>query len=194
MEKIIFATGNRGKLKEVRDIFKDTEYEIVAPFELGDDIEVDETDDTFEGNAFLKAEAIYKVFKLPVVADDSGLEVEQLNGIPGVFSARYAGEGCTYDENNNKLINELKSFPEPHLARFVSCAIFYDGVNKLISTGFLPGRIIDTKRGTNGFGYDPIFIPENEKRTLSEMSLKEKNKISHRKESFQKLKEMIRTV
>ncbi len=194
MEKLIFATGNKGKLREVKDIFDDSGIEIMAPFELGKDIEVEETEATFEGNAFLKAEAIFNEFKLPVVADDSGLEVEQLNGDPGVYSARYAGKNCTFDDNNNKLIKELSSLPQPHKARFVSCAVFFDGENRLIATGYLYGIIIDEKRGTNGFGYDPIFVPDGFDLTISEMSFDQKNSISHRKVSFEKLKELLKSV
>ena len=191
MKRIIFATGNKGKLIEVKNLFNGSEFEIVAPFEIGNDIDVEETGVTFEENAFIKAKAIYDIYKVPVVADDSGLEVMQLDGKPGVYSARYAGENCTYDDNNNKLLEVLSSLPEPHKARFASCAVYYDGENKLVSNGYLEGTIIMTRSGTNGFGYDPIFKPDNSDMTLAEMSLEEKNKISHRKNSFIRLKEMI---
>jgi XTP/dITP diphosphohydrolase len=191
MKKIIFATGNNGKLIEVKNLFGDSGFEVVAPFELGNNIDVEETGATFEENSTIKALAIYEIYKVPVVADDSGLEVQQLNGKPGVYSARYAGENCTYDDNNNKLLEELYPLPQPHKARFVSCAVYYDGVNKLVANGYLDGTIIHTKRGTNGFGYDPIFKPYNFDITLAEMNLDEKNKISHRKNSFIRLKEMI---
>lgn len=191
MSKIIFATGNKGKLKEVKDIFADSGIDVVAPFELGNNVEVDETESTFEGNAFLKAKAIYDIYRMPVVADDSGLAVDALNGEPGVYSARYAGEGCTFDDNNNKLLNELSDPALPRTARFVSCAIYFDGISKLVSTGYLEGSIGFEKKGEYGFGYDPIFIPLESNRTLAEFSLEEKNKISHRSKSFLELKKKI---
>ena len=193
MKRIIFATGNKGKLKEVKDLFNGSEFEIAAPFELGNDVEVEETGITFEENAFIKAKAIYEIYKMPVVADDSGLEVSQLNGEPGVYSARYAGEGCSYDDNNNKLLDALSTLPQPHNARFVSCAVYYDGVNKLVASGYLEGIIIKEKKGSNGFGYDPIFQPNGFNQTISEMTFEEKNKISHRNKSFTKLKDMMLT-
>ncbi|MFC2133344.1 RdgB/HAM1 family non-canonical purine NTP pyrophosphatase [Bacteroidota bacterium] len=188
MKQLIFASGNKGKVKEVKNIFADTVFEIRSLYELGDVPEIHETEDTFEGNALLKAKTIYDIYKIPTIADDSGLSVEQLNGAPGVISARYAGENCTYDDNNHKLIKELKSFPEPHTAKFVSCAVYYDGKDHITVIGEFTGRIIGEFRGTNGFGYDPIFIPDGFEKTLAEMTLDEKNEISHRARSFNKLK------
>lgn len=192
LKQLIFASGNKGKLKEVKEIFADTDFEILSLYDLGDVPEIEETEDTFEGNAFLKAKAIYEIHKIPTIADDSGLAVEQLNGAPGVFSARYAGENCTYHDNNVRLINELKSFPEPHRAKFVSCAVYYDGENHKTVFGEFTGRIIDQFRGTNGFGYDPIFIPDGFDKTLAEMTLEGKNEISHRAKSFNKLKDILK--
>lgn len=188
MRQLIFATGNKGKLTEVKEIFANTDFEILSLYDLGNVPEIEETEDTFEGNALLKAKAIYELYKIPTIADDSGLAVEQLNGAPGVISARYAGENCTYRDNNVKLINELKAFPEPHRAKFVSCAVYYDGKIHTTVFGEFTGRIIDQFRGTNGFGYDPIFIPDGFDKTLAEMTLDEKNQISHRARAFNKLK------
>lgn len=190
-KQIIFATGNKGKIAEVKKIFEGTDFEIISLYDLGDVPEIIEDGDTFEVNSFIKAKAIYEIHKKPVIADDSGLEIEQLDGRPGVYAARYAGENCTYDDNNRKVISELKDFTEPHKARFVCCAVYYDGLNKEVSFGYLPGKIIKEFRGQNGFGYDPIFVPDGFEQTLSEMNIEEKNKMSHRAEAFNELKKKI---
>lgn len=189
LKQIIFATGNKGKLAEVKKIFEETGIDIISLYDLGEVPEIIEDGDSFEANSFIKAKAIYDIHKKPVIADDSGLEIEQLNNRPGIYAARYAGENCTYEDNNIKVLNELKDFSEPHKARFVCCAIYYDGENKEVSFGYLPGRIIKEFKGQNGFGYDPIFVPDGFDRTLSEMNLEEKNKISHRAEAFNNLRE-----
>ncbi len=147
--KIIFATQNNGKAKEVKHLFEGTVYEVVTLADLGNDIDIEETGETLYENALIKAKTIYDIYKVPVIADDSGLMIEQLDGRPGVYSARYAGENCSYDDNNRKVIEELKSFPEPHAAKFVSHALFYDGNKDISGVGELPGRLIDTPRGTN---------------------------------------------
>ena len=187
--KIIFATQNKGKAAEVKAIFAGSQIEIISLYDLGSKIDVEETGSTFRENAFLKAKTIYEIYREPVVADDSGLEIEQLDGRPGVYSARYAGEPCTYEDNNLKVISELQDFPEPHRAKFISFAAYYDGKNKLETVGELPGRMIKEQRGTNGFGYDPIFIPDGFDLTISEMDFNTKNKISHRAKSFEKLRD-----
>jgi XTP/dITP diphosphohydrolase len=187
--KIIFATQNKGKAAEVKAIFAGSQIEIISLYDLGSKIDVEETGSTFRENAFLKAKTIYEIYKEPVVADDSGLEIEQLDGRPGVYSARYAGEPCTFEDNNLKVISELQDFPEPHRAKFISFAAYYDGKNKLETVGELPGRMIKEQRGTNGFGYDPIFIPDGFDLTISEMDFNTKNKISHRAKSFEKLRD-----
>lgn len=191
--KIIFATGNKGKLAEVRKIFEGTGIEIISLYDLGDVPEIIEDGDTFEANAFIKAKAIYDIHNKPVIADDSGLEIEQLDGRPGIYAARYAGENCTYDDNNKKVIAELSDFPEPHKARFVCCAVYFDGINKEVSFGYLPGKMIKEFRGEHGFGYDPIFVPDGYVKTLSEMSLADKNEMSHRAKAFNDLKEKLKT-
>jgi XTP/dITP diphosphohydrolase len=189
--KIIFATQNKGKAKEVKAIFAKTKIEIISLYDIGNKIDVEETGSTFHENAFLKAKTIYNIYKVPVVADDSGLAVEQIEGRPGVFSARYAGEKCTYEDNNLKLIAELYNLPEPHKAKFISYAVFYDGKNEIEAVGELPGQIINEPRGSNGFGYDPIFITEGYEQTVAEMEFEEKNKISHRAKAFNLLKEKL---
>lgn len=191
MKKIIFASGNNGKTKEVKDLFANTSFEIISLLDFPDYPDVIEDENTFEGNARKKAVEIYEKYKVPVISDDSGLCVDQLNGAPGVYSARYAGEGCTYEDNNRKLLKELESYPAPHQAKFVCCAVFYDGRNYLCSFGELPGDIINELRGEKGFGYDPVFRIENSDKTLAELDLDQKNKISHRARAFNKLKELI---
>ncbi len=177
MKKIVFATGNKGKVKEVCEIFSDTKIQIIPMSELGDIPEIVEDGLTFEDNAFKKAKFIFTKFGLPTIADDSGLAIEQLGGKPGVISARYAGEGCTFDDNNKKVLKELEGLPEPHKAQFVSLAIFYNGRKIERAVGKLHGRIIKEFRGSHGFGYDPIFVPDGYTTTLAEMTLDEKNKI-----------------
>ena len=188
---IIFATQNIGKAKEVKAIFANTSIEIISLYDLGNNIDIEEHGSTFSENAFIKAKAVYEIYREPVLADDSGLSIDQLDGRPGVYSARYAGENCTYEDNNLKIIDELKSLSEPHKAKFISCAVFYDGKNKIEAYGELHGRMIFEQRGTNGFGYDPIFIPDGYNQTISEMEFEKKNKISHRAQSFNLLKEKL---
>lgn len=190
--KIIFASQNKGKVKEVKAIFKDSPFEIISLYDLGNNIEIDESGSTFSENAFIKAKTIYEHYREPSIADDSGLVIEQLNGRPGVYSARYAGESCTYEDNNFKVIKELSDFPEPHRAKFVCTAVFYNDKKIIEAVGELKGRIIKEQRGSGGFGYDPIFIPDGFDKTISELSFEEKNKISHRSKAFQKLLEELK--
>ncbi|KAF0142658.1 MAG: RdgB/HAM1 family non-canonical purine NTP pyrophosphatase [Stygiobacter sp.] len=189
--KVVFATQNKGKSQEVKNLFEGTNIEIVSLADLGNDIDVEETGTTFYENALLKAKTIYEIYKMPVISDDSGLEIKQLGGRPGVYSARYAGESCTFDDNNKKVTEELKSYKQPHRAKFVSQAIYYDGKEILSFTGELPGRMIDKPRGNFGFGYDPIFVPDGFANTLAELTLEEKNVISHRAKSFEQLKNKL---
>ncbi len=189
--KIIFATQNQGKATEAKAIFADSCFEIISLRDLGNDIEIQETGTTFQENAHIKAKSVYGIYKAPVIADDSGLSIDQLDGRPGVYSARYAGEKCTYQDNNLKVISELRNLPKPHRAKFISYAVYYDGKNEIEAVGELNGHIIDEERGTNGFGYDPIFVPDGYKQTISELEFEEKNKISHREKSFSKLKEQL---
>lgn len=189
--KIIFASQNLGKVKEVKEIFNNSHFEIISLYDIGNKIQVEETGSTFSENAWLKAKAVFDIYKEPTFADDSGLMIEQLNGNPGVISARYAGENCTFADNNSKVIYELSQFPEPHRAKFVSTAVYYDGTNRIETVGELNGIIIKEERGTNGFGYDPIFIPDGYDQTIGEFELELKNKISHRAKSFLDLKKIL---
>lgn len=194
MRKIIFATGNAGKAREVKNLLNEIGLEVISLLDLEDIPEIIEDADTFEGNAEIKAKVIYDLFKEPVIADDSGLSVEQLNGQPGVYSARYAGEGCTYSDNNKKLLKELEQFDEPHPAKFICSAVYYDGREFTHVLGEIKGKIINEFRGTNGFGYDPIFVPDEIEggQTMAELELAEKNRISHRARAFNQLKEILK--
>jgi len=191
LKEIIFASGNKGKIAEVKGIFSGTDYQIISLYDLGAVPDIIEDGDTFEENAKIKAKFIFDIYKRPVIADDSGLTVEQLHGAPGVYSARYAGENCTYLDNNLKLINALKDLPDPHKAKFVCCAVYLDNKNYYHQTGELSGRIISELKGSNGFGYDPVFIADRFEQTLAEMDSSQKNKMSHRALAFNKLKEVL---
>ena len=192
MNKIIFATKNKGKVREVKDIFSDSNFEIVSLADIDNTMEIEESADTFDGNAKIKADAVYEKFKIPVIADDSGISLEQLGGRPGVYSARYAGENATDEENNNKLIEELENYSEPHPAKYVCASVYFDGVNFITGYGEIKGEIIKTPKGTNGFGYDPYFVPVGYINTMAELPPKEKNSISHRAKAFNQLKENIK--
>ena len=191
MRKIIFASKNEGKVKEVRHILREINYAILSLNDVGFKEEIPETADTFEGNAKIKAKTVYDKYKLPTIADDSGINALQLGNEPGVFSARYAGENSTDEENNIKLLQKLKTFPKPHIAKFVCAAVFYFGTDFKVSMGEIDGQIIKEARGINGFGYDPLFLPDGYNKTSAELSPEIKNKISHRFKAFNQLKKYI---
>ncbi len=189
--EVIFATKNKGKVEEVRDILNGSGIKLISLLDLKNVPDIIEDGLTFEENAKLKAQIVFEEFRIPTISDDSGLSVEQLNGQPGVYSARYAGQDATDEENNNKLLDELKNLPEPHTAKFICSAVYYDGEKFLTASGEVRGKIIKSPRGKNGFGYDPLFVPDGYKQTSGELSLDEKNKISHRSAAFRKLKNLI---
>lgn len=192
MKSVLFASTNTGKIREVSAIFETHGIKILNLVGIENLPEIIEDEITFEGNAVKKAKEYYKIFRVPILSDDSGLEVEQLNGEPGVFSARYAGEPCNDDNNNKKLIKELEKFKRPHNAMYVCLAVYFDGRNLITSRGECKGEIIDEPRGSGGFGYDPYFVPTGFNKTMAEISLEEKNKISHRKKAFSDLYEKIK--
>jgi len=191
MKKIIFASKNEGKVKEVRHILDGINSEIISLNDVDFKEEIPETADTFEGNAKIKAETIYNKFKLPTIADDSGLVVMQLGNEPGVYSARYAGENATDEENNQKLLEKLKSIPEPYKAKFICAAVYYFGTEFKVAIGEIRGQIIKEPRGTNGFGYDPLFLPDGYEQTSAELPPEIKNKISHRYKAFNQLRKYL---
>lgn len=185
--KIILATNNKNKLREVREILEPAGLTVLSQSEAGADIEVEENGKTFAENAYLKAKAVFDLTGLPVIADDSGLEVDALNGAPGIFSARYAPEG----QRKKRLLEELKNVPDDKRgANFTCCICYIDPKGKeLYFTGKVFGTIGYESRGTNGFGYDPIFMYGD--KSFAEMSAEEKNQISHRADALRQLKEFF---
>ncbi len=177
--KLVFATNNQHKLEEVKSILGDS-FQLMSMQDIGFNDDVEETESTFEGNAYLKAKAIFDQFKLPCFSDDSGLEVEILNNAPGVYSARYAGEHGNHDKNMDKLLTELL-LKENRNARFRTVICYIDGKG-LTSyfNGIITGQITNERHGEKGFGYDPIFKPDGFNITFAEMDAAEKNIISHR--------------
>lgn len=191
LKKILIATTNKGKLHDVKEILKDMDLEILSFLDFDGYPDVEETGLTFLENAELKAKAAFQKFGIPSIGDDSGLEAFQLNGEPGIYSARYAGENADDEQNNLKLIAKLSELPEPHPGRFVCAAVYYDGKDFKSAIGEIRGNIIKSPRGKNGFGYDPLFIPAGYDITTAEMSHEEKNKISHRMNAFRQLKKYL---
>jgi XTP/dITP diphosphohydrolase len=187
MSDLIFASKNPGKLREIKEIFAHTKYNILSLSEFPDSPEVVEDGDTFEANAKKKAKVVFEKYGVPVIADDSGIILYQLDNRPGVHSARYAGEHATDTDNNIKLQADLAQFPIPHKGEYACCAVYYDGQKYVVSFGRLAGEIVYTPRGSNGFGYDPYFIPEGYKATMAELPMDEKNTISHRGKAFRDL-------
>ncbi|MCM3739929.1 XTP/dITP diphosphatase [Oceanobacillus luteolus] len=190
MKKILIATRNKGKVREFRDFFLKYDIEVESLLDIQQDLpEVEETGKTFEENAAIKAEQIAEILKVPVLADDSGLMVDALNGAPGIYSARYAGEGKSDEDNNRKLLKELYQVPKgERSARFVCVlAIAIPGEETTFYRGECEGEIGTEPKGINGFGYDPLFIPNDYEQTMAELDPSEKNKISHRSHAIRKL-------
>ncbi|NLZ81349.1 MAG: XTP/dITP diphosphatase [Clostridiales bacterium] len=194
MEKIIVATSNEGKMKEITLILADMGIEIISLKEAGIDIDIVEDGSTFEENAIIKAKTIMELTGSVVIADDSGLEVDYMDKQPGIYSARFLGTETPYTEKNNEIIKRLeKAKGEERSARFV-CAIAAAFPNGMILTtrGTIEGYIHDKEQGENGFGYDPIvYIPEYQA-TTAELTTEQKNSISHRKKALEKMKEEFR--
>ena len=155
--------------------------------------EVEETGTSFEENAFLKARTIAKITGLPSVADDTGLEVDALGGAPGIFSARYAGESCTYEDNVKKLLSELSGIAtDRRTARFITVAVYVDKETELSAEGVVEGVITEKPEGFGGFGYDPVFSVLDMKKTYAELSDEEKNRVSHRGKAIRSLIKKLR--
>lgn len=193
MRKIIFATGNAGKMKEIREILKDLDAEVLSMKEAGVEADIVEDGKTFEENAVIKAKTVCELTGEIALADDSGLEIDYLNKEPGIYSARYMGEDTSYRIKNANLIERLEGVPdEKRTARFV-CAIaaaFPDGTVKTVR-GRMEGRIGYEEAGENGFGYDPIFYIPEYGCSSAELSMEEKNKISHRGKALRAIKEEL---
>ena len=179
--KLLIATHNRGKLKELSFLLGGVPFELVSLSDVGIELDVDETGSTLEENATLKAETYARLSGLPTLADDSGLEVEALGGEPGVHSARYAGEGATDEDRIALLLKNLAGYPQPWTARFrCVAAIVRPGQAAELYSGECRGEIITEPRGDNGFGYDPVFLITREGKTMAELTSDEKNRLSHR--------------
>lgn len=194
--RIVFATGNEGKMKEIRMIMADLGLEILSMKEAGLSSDVDENGTTFEENAVIKAKAIAKLCDDIVLADDSGLEIDALNKEPGVYSARYMGEDTSYHIKNANLIERLEGVPEEErTARFV-CAIAAVLPNGAVyvEKAAMEGRIGYEERGENGFGYDPIFVLQEYGKSTAELSPEEKNVLSHRGKALRMMKERLKEV
>ena len=193
-KKIVLASGNAGKLREIERILADLDVEIIAQAELGVS-EADETGHTFVENALIKARHAAVSTSLPAIADDSGLVVQVLDGRPGVHSARYSGPSATDDENIDKLLQEMQRVPtDERGAAFHCCACFVtpDDTSSLIAEGRWEGMILGERRGTDGFGYDPVFFDPECGRTAAELGPEQKNARSHRGKALTALAEMMR--
>ena len=192
--KLIFATGNQGKVREIKQIMEDMDAEIVSMKEAGIDIDIEENGTTFEENALIKARAIAKEANTLVLADDSGLEIDYLDKAPGVLSARYMGEDTPYSVKNQHILDLLKEVRgEARSARFVCsiAAVFPDG-REFTTYATIEGEIAQKSAGENGFGYDPIFFVPEFGKTTAELSPEEKNKISHRGKALTMMKEILK--
>jgi XTP/dITP diphosphohydrolase len=196
-EKLIFVTHNQNKLAEIKELLG-KEFKLVSLEDLCIDDDIPETRTTLEGNAIQKARYIYDRFHLPCFADDSGLETESLNGEPGVYSARYAGSLSEFESENirneaniQKLLYNL-SGKTNRRARFRTVIGFITDNHEYTFEGIVNGQIVSQKRGKSGFGYDPVFVPDGFDITFAEMTLKEKNKISHRARAFRKFAEFLK--
>lgn len=193
MPKLILATNNAHKISEMSAILNGLDIEILSAKDFSDFPEIEETGETLADNAILKARAIWKKYHLPAIADDTGLEVDYLDGAPGVYSARFAGPGCTYADNNRKLLSLLDGVPEPQRkARFRTVVAFADTNGEIRAVdGILKGSIATSPQGEHGFGYDPIFMVESLGKTLAELSADEKNRISHRGQAVRNVRPLI---
>lgn len=195
-KQVIIATKNRGKAKEFEELFTRYGLDVLTLLDLEEAPDIEETGSTFEENAILKAEGIAAVTNSIVIGDDSGLIIDALDGRPGVFSARYAGEDKDDEANNDKVLEELKNVPvRDRTARFY-CALAIAGpkIKTAVVSGTCEGSILHERRGTNGFGYDPIFYVERKEKAMAELSSAEKNQISHRADALKKLEALAETL
>lgn len=192
MKKIVIATSNPHKLLEVKEILKDLPYQFVGLNEFPDIPEIEETGTTLLENSLIKARTVHKITGFPIVADDTGLEVNSLNGAPGIRSARYAGEKATSKDNLNKLLKDLDGVPyEKRQAQFRTVISFVTDLKEHWVEGIVKGIILNEPRGENGFGYDPIFYIPELNMTFAELSMERKNKISHRGLALEKFRILL---
>ena len=191
MKKLIFATHNQNKVQEVNAVFDGFSVVSLADLEYHQDIA--ETETTFIGNALLKARHIFEEFKTPVFSDDSGLEVQALDGAPGIFSARYAGEEKNHTKNNEKLLRALQKETQRE-AQFKTIIAYKDATTEQTFEGIVKGTIAHRCSGTGGFGYDPLFIPEGYNKTFGELPREVKLALSHRSRAIAKLHEYLKSI
>ena len=193
MNKIVLATRNKHKIIEIKTILSDLQLEILTLIDFPNIPLLREDGPTFSDNSHQKARAVFELAKLPALADDSGLEVFYLNGRPGVRSARYAGDGATDEENNEKLLGEMRGVPSRRRkAQFRAVLTLAGEGLREEKVGICEGKLAESPRGSNGFGYDPIFIPDGSSKTYAELTAEEKNKISHRAKALAAMKEVLR--
>ena len=190
--KIILATHNRDKEKELQISLKGMNIEVISLFDFPEIGDIEETGTTLLENSLLKSRLVFRKTGIPTIADDTGLEVDFLNGAPGVYSARYAGNNVSYKDNVNKLLIELNGIPsEKRTARFRTVITFVDENQEMSTEGHIDGIISESIKGDGGFGYDPIFFVPDLGKTFAELSSIEKNKISHRGIALQKLRKIL---
>lgn len=189
MKKIVIATNNQEKLKEIEQILN--EYELLTLKDVNCKIEVEEDQDTFEENSLKKAKEVSEFIEMPCIADDSGLCIDILNGWPGVYTARFLGENATPEQRNKAILEKMKDLKGEERKARVECVVtYYEKGKVMIGRGEIEGKIAKSPRGENGFGFDPIFELENGK-TYAELTKEEKNKISHRKRALENLKKQL---
>ena len=190
--KVVFATNNKHKLQEVRDIIG-SGVEILSLADINCNEDIPETADTLDGNALIKARYIYEKYNVNCFADDTGLEVDVLDGAPGVYSARYAGDGHDSEANMRKLLENLTGKNNRDAQFRTVIALIIDGEEKLFN-GIVKGTITEEKRGDSGFGYDPIFVPEGYSESFAQMDSRTKNSISHRYRATKQLSEYLKKI
>ena len=188
---LLFASGNAHKLSEIKDLLRDTDYEVKGLADLSIFEEIPENGKTLEENAFLKAQYLFERTGLPVLAEDTGLEVHALNGAPGVITARYAGEQKNPVDNMQKLLNELQNAND-RSARFRTVIVWYDGIDTIYFEGIVNGSIGFEPEGSGGFGYDPVFIPDGSSMSFASMDKTSKNEISHRARAINALLDYLK--
>lgn len=193
MKQVIIATQNKGKAKDFEALFGPLGYDVLTLRDVAQDMDVEETGVTFEENAILKAEAVAEALQTTVIADDSGLEIDALNGEPGVYSARYAGEAKSDEANIDKVLSKLEGVPEEERTARFRCVLAIASPNKetITYSGSCEGMILSERRGENGFGYDPIFYVPGEGKAMAELVPAEKAAISHRGNAIRELKKAM---
>ena len=191
--EIVLATHNLDKCKELQKLFNNTNIKVYTLQDFPEIGDIIEDGDTLKENAFIKSRTVYNLTKIPTVSDDTGLFVDVLNGEPGIFAARYAGEGCSYSDNVNKLLIEMKNIDiSLRTATFKTVVTYVSKELELVAEGSVKGIITKKPKGNKGFGYDPIFYVSELQKTFAEMDINEKQKISHRSRAIDNLQKLFR--